>query len=342
MYKTEALRQETLFGPLAPLLNIGYITGAAPYPMCTKHLSTLQKFIRLIQIVYESVLVSGLITSIVLLRTQIKEFNIAEHAPPFIKLFHIVEHVLDIFLVIVICFVEQFMRVSFKELWDQLDDLLQMFGHVSATILNQRKLFAITAVLSNMAVQLVVVWSVLDAVQNIRVVPLLVTVHVPLTLTIVFVHLYCLVVTTIARMIQEINIQLEDYVKRIKVPFIQEKPPHSEISRLREIHLQLVDMLEQLNDATGVIIISILSSTFANMNSNSLFLYTKIKDDERPPGFTRSIVEILLLMLLRILKVLTVIIPNSLVKIENHKTAKILCKFKDSENIKFNLVVSSS
>lgn len=342
MYKTEIFRHETFFGPLAPLLNIGYISGATPYSVGTKNLSPVQKLIRFTQVLYETVLISGLITSIVLLRMHIKEFNIAEHAPPFIKLFHVVEHVLDIFLVIVICYGEQFMRVDFKEIWDQLDDVLQIFGPVAVEILNQRKWFAIIAIYANLAVQVVVVWSVLYTVQSIRVVPLLVTVHVPLALTIIFLQIYCFAVTTIARMINEINKRLEVLVKLHNEPFNLEKPPYHELSRLRKIHLQLVVLMEQINDATGVIMISILSSTFANMNSNSLFLYTKIKIEEKFPGYTRSIIEICLLMLLKILKILTMIVPNSLVKMENHKTATILCKFEDSEHEKFNSVVSST
>ncbi|KAL1381440.1 hypothetical protein pipiens_013451, partial [Culex pipiens pipiens] len=139
MYKKEDHRQVTMFGPLAPLLNIGYFIGAIPYPLCTIALSPLQKLLRLIQVLYESVLVSGLITSIVLLRMHIQEFNTSEHAPPFIKLFHAVEQALDIFLVVGICYGEQFLRVNFKGLLDQLDDALQMFGHVAVKMLNQRK-----------------------------------------------------------------------------------------------------------------------------------------------------------------------------------------------------------
>lgn len=341
MYNLEDFRQETMFGPLAPLLNIGYFLGAIPYSLSTNNLSSRQKLFRLVQILYESVLIAGLITSVVVLRMYTREFDSTDKAPPFIKLFYIVEHILDMFLIVGICYGEQLLRASFKGLLDQLDDLLQMFGHVAVKILNQRKLFAIIAILANLAVQVAVIWSCLDT-ENIRIVPLLVTIHVPLTITVTFVQMYCFMVTSITRIIREVNKRLNTLVKRFNEPFSQAKPPYREVSRLRKIHLQTVDLLEQTNEATGVLVIFILSSTFANMNSHCLFLYNVIKLEDKNPDFVRIIIEINLLMLLRVLKVLTVIIPNSLVKKENHKAANILCKFEDSENEKFNWVVRTS
>lgn len=330
----------SFFHRLRPLLLIGYSLCVIPYSLQARFLTPPQKFLQAFQFIVALSLVTVVVYSSVVLQTNNHE-HFASNPPAFIKLFHFFENMLDIVLLVIVCIGGHFKRGKFVLLLDKFAAVVNQFGNVTDDVLNSLRKHTIILIGAIFTVEVFEMIIFFILVKSIEFVPLVVKVHVPLLISTEFIHLYGFVVCVIWKLIGEINRKLEGQVNNHSTELI--KPIKGSVSdksifKIRIQHLQLADFLYQLNNGLGMLLISNLCSSFANLNVHCLYLYTFISTSTQYKNITHIIAGITIVMVLRIWKVLVIIIPNSLVKAENYKTVQILCTFPEADRENFNSV----
>lgn len=304
---------------MSPIFVIGQFLCTAPFPLYIGKTTHLTKPLRIVQIVAGWLILVAVVSANIVVRFYSPEFHFSGCSSFFIRLFHSLEHLIDMLLVAVICISCQFTRSHFYSIILNFSHLLGECNHMEDRILHISKLYSIIIFVISCITEIIILILSMINFGTYRVIPFLIAAHVPLLVIILFVTQYAFFVYLAINLLREVNRIMLALSERTYNPeplaLHNWKPPSDEhmISRIRKLHLRIAGQVAEMNRLCGVVLLLIVISAFVNLNIDYLAIYHIITADAYEQI---HILQLSMLVLVKVGKLLVVVVPNSLVKSE--------------------------